>query len=493
MDLLSADSDICAEQLLAQHVSLPAHTREPTERMMTTRNALIITVLLGLALHGGRVPAQELGNDWDKMPVAEAPTGEIELAAPSAGKDGSVSGRSDLPADDSVPPTNTTEDSSARPQQKTESVPQPELSPAARALRDEIRRCLSYYYMRPESTAERSPWAVLHWIVGFGVDTQLDVGGQRANAIGWLCWNQPCAGMQLFTLERGLITPRIGPGYQGHEGQFLHMMALSRVPKDFGMKVDGQDLTIEDLIKREQLTCRAGTELTFKLLALVHYLGTEATWQSNDGQAWSIERLLKEELKQSVIGAACGGTHRMDALAYAVRRRELRGEPMTGQWARAKKYVEDYQVYTYKLQNQDGSFSTSWFEGRGNLNDINRKLNTSGHTLEWMLLSLPDDQLHDPQLVKAVEFLKDLLWNYRGHKWEIGPKGHAIHALVLYDERVFGGRAGQRAGDWSKLANASPELRKTPADPTPADPTPAQPSAKVGSAPKRQGFFSGRR
>lgn len=453
---------------------------------MMMRNALIFGVLLGLAFLGSPSPAQELENVGENQPAAEAVAGEIELAAPPAMEHDSVSRQDDTSANDGLAKDNTNAELSAQPQPAP--VPQPALSPEVRALRDEIRRCLAYYYIRPESTAERSPWAVLHWIVGFGVDTQLDVGGKRANAIGWMCWNQPCYGMQLLTLDRGLVTPRIGPGYQGHEGQFLHMLALSRVPKDFGMKVDGREFTLEDLIRREQLTCRAGTELTFKLLALVHYLGTEATWQSDDGQAWSIERLLKEEMKQSVIGAACGGTHRMDALAYAVRRRESAGEPLTGQWMRAKKYVEDYQVYTYKLQNSDGSFSTSWFEGRGNQNDIARKLNTTGHTLEWMLISLPDDQLNDPRLVKAVEFLKDLLWNYRGHKWEIGPKGHAIHALVIYDERVFGGRAGQRATDWSQLAKAYPELRQTP-----ADPAPVQQTAKAGPAPQRQGFFSGRR
>jgi hypothetical protein len=371
------------------------------------------------------------------------------------------------------------------------------LLPEVRALREEIRRCLAYYYIRPESTTERSPWAVMHAVVGFGVDTQLDVGGKRVNAIGWMCWNQPCYGIQLFTLERGEITPHLGPGYQGHEGQFLHMMALSRVPKDFGMKVGGRDFTIENLIQREKSTCRAGTELTFKLLALSHYLGTEATWQSNDGQSWSVERLLQEELRQSVIGAACGGTHRLEGIAYAVAKRESRNQPMAGQWARAKKYVEDYQAYTYKLQNSDGSFSTSWFEGRGAANDVARKLNTTGHILEWMLISLPDDQLQDPRLVNAVEFLTSLLWNYRGHKWEIGPKGHAIHSLVLYDERVFGGRAGQRATELAQLAQAYPELRRTPADRVPAERTASQAASpsptKSGSAQQRPGFLGGRR
>ena len=318
------------------------------------------------------------------------------------------------------------------------------LTPATRRLRDELRRCLMYYYERPESTSERGPWGTMHAIIGFGVDTALEAGDSRVNAIGWLCWNRPCLGYRLFEVRGGRIHTRFGPGYQGHDGQFLKVMALARVPKDFVIQVDGQEFTIADVVRQEQETCESGTELTFKLIGLAHYLDSDATWRNRSGELWSIERLIREELSQPVIGAACGGTHRLTGFGYAVRKRQRRGEPITGQWARAQKYVQDYVAYTYALQNEDGSFSTRWFEGRGNSGDIDRQLETTGHTLEWLLLSVPDDQLSDPRLIRAVEFLNALMWEHRDHDWPIGPKGHAIHALVLYDERVFGAQPGQR-------------------------------------------------
>jgi hypothetical protein len=326
------------------------------------------------------------------------------------------------------------------------------LSPEARALRDHIRRTLAFYYLyRAENNTERSPWGVMHAIVGFGVDTPLYVGDNKVNAIGWLAWNQPCYNMRLFAAPRGQLQVYMGPGYQGHEGQFLMMMAFSRVPKTYEMKIDGYDLTIEHLIRYEQATCHAGRELTFKLIGLSHYLGTEATWQNENGEPWSIERLVKEELKQPVIGAACGGTHRVSGFGYSLRKREKQGLPISGQWARAQKYVEDYWAYTYRLQNRDGSFSTNWFEGRQDNDNPDRKINTTGHMLEWLLVSLPDERLNDPRLTHAVQFLTDLLWEYRNHKWEIGPKGHAIHSLVLYDERVFGSRPGEHGTELAKL------------------------------------------
>ena len=331
--------------------------------------------------------------------------------------------------------------------------PSEQLSADAQELRGQIRRCLAHYLVeRTESSAERSPWGVMHAIVGFGVDTPLQVGADKVNAIGWLCWNRPCNGMQLFSCERGGLAVRMGPGYQGHAGQFLMIMAYSRVPKDYGLKIGDYEFTIADLVNHEQLTCKAGTELSFKLLALVHYLGPEATWTDQTGASWSIERLIEEELKQPVIGTACGGTHRMCGLGYAVRKRELRTQTMTGHWARAQKFVGEYVEYTYKLQNSDGSFSSNWFEDRGDWGGVDRKINTTGHTLEWLLMSLPDSQLTDPRLVRAVQFLTNLLWDNRNRKWEIGPQGHAIHSLVLYDERAFGTRPGKRAAELSELA-----------------------------------------
>ncbi len=317
-------------------------------------------------------------------------------------------------------------------------------NPAVMELRAPLRRCLAYYFFRPESNEERGPWGVMHAAVGFGVDASLRVGSQTPNAIGWLCWNQPCYGRQLLYSDGRQIIPRLGPGYQGHDGQFLQILALSRVPRDFVLKVEDRDYTVEDLVRHEQATCRAGTELTFKLIGLVHYLGTDSTWRSGNGELWSIERLVEEELAQPVIGAACGGTHRIMALSFAVRKRRKEGLPVSGVWLRADRCAADFADRALRMHNADGSFSTNWFERPGNADDIDRKLETTGHNLEWLLVYLPDNRLEDPPILRAAQYLTQLMWDQRGHEWEIGPKGHAIHALALYDERVFGGQPGKR-------------------------------------------------
>ena len=310
-------------------------------------------------------------------------------------------------------------------------------------LRNHVRRTLIHYYERPESANTRSPWGVMHSLIGFGVDTEIGAGREKVNAIGWLCWNGSCRGQRLFKLTKDGMSVNVGPGVQGHTGQFLSMLAQSRVPEDFEIRIQGKSFTVADLIAYEQATCRPRTELTFKLIGLSHYLPSDAEWTSNDGQEWSISRLIEEELAQPVIGAACGGTHRLMGLTYAVKNRVDDGKPVDGQFHRAELFLEDFQKYTVGLQNPDGSFSTKWFERREARTDSQRRVQTTGHILEWLICNLPEDQLTSPEVVKAVAYLSNLMYRERGTDWNIGPKGHAIHALNLYDQKVFGAEMGQ--------------------------------------------------
>lgn len=324
-----------------------------------------------------------------------------------------------------------------------ETPPRRELTSEQQLLKSKVRRCLAMYYARPENTAEHSPWGIMHAMLPYGVDSNIIAYNRKVNAIGWLCFNGNCRGQRLMSVENGHLKLAVGPGVQGHEGQFLAMLAQSRVKLDYALRVDGQEFTIKDLVRYEMFTCKPRTELTFKLISLAHYLPPEQKWKSFDGDLWSIPRLISEEIDQPVIGSACGGTHRLMGLSYSVYKREKHGQPVDGEWARARKYVKDYQDYTFRLQNPEGSFSTNWFEARGAIGSQSRFLETTGHILEWMVFSLPESQLNDARIVRAVDFVATTMMAHP-YKWEIGPCGHALHALAIYDERLFGGRPGER-------------------------------------------------
>ncbi len=307
-------------------------------------------------------------------------------------------------------------------------------------LKAKVHQALDIYRHRMLNTAEDCHWSIMHSLIAFGVEKQVRIGspqGKPVNAIGWICYNYPCRGERLFYLDQDNIRGRRGPGRQGHEGQFLAMLAQSRVNINYPMKIQGRDFAVRDLVHSEMDSCRAGTELTFKLIGLAYYLDLDRQWRSDNGDRWNIERLMVEEIQQPINGAACGGTHRLFGLSAGVKKRQQSDLPLDGIFARAARYLQQYHHYTFHLQNRDGSFSTEFFTGRGFDTDRKRRMLTSGHVAEWLAFSLPEDQLHRPEMVRAVDYLCDLLIRGKNYDWEVGPLGHTLHALNIYCRRAL--------------------------------------------------------
>lgn len=319
--------------------------------------------------------------------------------------------------------------------------PLPPLSRNMRNLRSRLRSVLSFYYRKPLNTVEHDPWELMHAMLQYELHSRVRDGGPNGpymTLVGHLCFNRPSKRQQLMIINKdGKLEAEVGVGVQGHRGQFLAMLAQCNVSPDYPIRVGGQNLTIRDLIESEQRSCYAKTELTFKLIGLGHYLSSDATWVNDQGETWDIPRLIREERAQPIRGAACGGTHRLSGLSLAYRRREARGEPLDGEYAEAARFVNQYHAYAFQMQNEDGSLSTEWFAGRGAEEDIERRLRTTGHILEWLVYSLPDDQLQSTRTVRTVNYLTELLASHADQEWHLGSIGHAVHALVLYDKRVF--------------------------------------------------------
>ena len=341
-----------------------------------------------------------------------------------------------------------------RPQARRQTPPlvvtklQPSGMPAPRTARFErlrvrIAQTLATYQRRPLNTADNTPWEVMHGFIAFGIPTQLRVGGPAGdlvNAIGWSNMGGRCRGQVMLAASDDRLTALKGIGVQGHSAQYLAILAQCRVAANSPITLQSRSFTIADLIEEEKLSCKAGTELTFALIALAHYLPTDAEWQSRDGQAWSLERLVEEEIVQPIRGAPCGGTHRLFGLAYGCQRRLRATGQLDGAYLRADKYVRDYQNFTLsKLQNRDGSFSTEWFKYPADRDDdIDRKIQTTGHILEWLVASLDQERLYEPRIVAATEFLAYALAREPSREWKLGPLGHALHALNIYQERAWG-------------------------------------------------------
>ena len=364
----------------------------------------------------------------------------------------------DRPASENPSTGNTTEvEKSDQPTTSTRPKRVP-LTPQLVSLRKRVRRCLDHYYKNPIGTRDNSPWSIMHAMLAFGIDSQVAhgrKGGPKVNTTSWLCGNGQCRNRRLFDVRNSELFPRTGPGFQGHEGQFLTMLAQSKVAIDYPLLIDGHEFAVSDLVDYEKRTCQPHSELTFKLIGLVHYLGTDATWKDDQDRSWTIPKMMKQELGQTIVDATCGGTHRLMGISYALAKRNKERKPVTDLWESAHKFVRRYQRKAWSWQNRDGSFSTNYFRGSSNDFDIERRLKTSGHILEWLVYSLPERELRKKSTIKAVRYLTNLMVTNRYHDWENGPRGHALRALVLYDQRVFGTREGQRSLTLTQLQEAT--------------------------------------
>jgi hypothetical protein len=319
--------------------------------------------------------------------------------------------------------------------------PPPPLTKQLTNLRNRVRAVLKGYYRKALNSKDNDPWETMHGMLAYGVHSRIHDGsarGQLITSVGWLCYNKPCKGQTLlYVTPAGELRAKYGVGLQGHLGQLLAMLAQCRVSPDYPIHVGSHEFTIHDLIEAEKKTCYPKSELTFKLIALQHYADLNDTWVNDQGVEWDFSKLVSEELAQPIRGAACGGTHRLSGLSLAVKTRIRRGEPLDGEYERAAEFVKKYQQYAFRLQNRDGSLSTAWFRGSGDEDDINRRIKTTGHILEWLCYSLSDEELREQRTIRAVTYLANLMYSNYDNEWEVGPMCHATHALLLYDERVF--------------------------------------------------------
>jgi hypothetical protein len=349
------------------------------------------------------------------------------------------------PADAAAPAKDTAspaKDAVAPPPAK----PKPELSPALAAVRDQVRSTLAMHQKLSFNTRENSATEIMAYCQAFGCSAEVSLegsNGRRINGVTCLCWNYPCAGFEILGLSQGHIAARVGYGYQEHPGEFLAMLALARVPSDYPVRVAHDTRSVADVVEAEKLSCRSGSDMSLKLIGLSYYVD-EPEWKNDLGEAWSIERIVQEEVTQPVVTAPEGGLNRLMGLSYAVARRAKRGQPIDGQFQRAQKYVTDFHAFALQLQNSDGSWGPYFLAAKSTSPDMASQLRSTGRVLEWLAMSLPDRQLEDAHVVNAVECVARQLGSQR-YQWntpslstrEIVAVGHALHALTVYDERVF--------------------------------------------------------
>jgi hypothetical protein len=340
-------------------------------------------------------------------------------------------------------------------------LPMPEAQPAPSVRPDGLRERIEAAI---EQTRERDLltsngfWTVFHGILGLGPEVTLlnPETGARVKALDYIAGGGELRGLRFLPTREGLDV-QTGPVFvgQGHQDQFIAEMAQWGVSPDLPFLVNGKEYTYMDFVRHTKARARvtANQELSWAIVILGQYLGTDIAWTNAAGEALQFEDLVRYELAAPVNEAACGGTHRLFGLTWVYHLHLRRGGKKAGVWQEVADHTARYQRLARQLQNRDGSFSTNFFRGPGDATDMQLRLNTSGHIFEWLALSLSDAELQEAWVRDAANALAMMFLDIQGAPMEGGTLYHAVHGLLIYYARVY---------DAAKLGPQTPHVPLLP-------------------------------
>jgi hypothetical protein len=345
-----------------------------------------------------------------------------------------------------------------KPASKTES-PAPKVSPppvlAAEApaavgndqlLKKRIEAVIDQVRQR-ELLLDNGFWTVFHGILGLGPGVTLKhpLLGVKVNALDYICGGGELRGLRFLPTESGIDVEN-GEQFvsQGHQDQFVAEMAQCGLPADKQFLIHGKQYQFMDFIRHSQMRARvnANQELSWTIIVVGQYLGTNVSWTNSYGEKLRFEDLVRYEVNANVEQAPCGGTHRLFGLNWAYNLHLCNGGKTEGVWKDLVDEQAKYQRLARQYQNPDGSFSTEFFRGPGNAPDMQLRMNTTGHILEWLAYSLPELELRAEWMERAVHRLVLMFLEIQNQPMESGTLYHAAHGLRIYHERVFGDGLG---------------------------------------------------
>ena len=298
-------------------------------------------------------------------------------------------------------------------------------------------------------TRVNGAWQVVHGILAFGDALPLASADGPTKALPYLLAGGGLTGWRVRSGDHGLLAI-IDEGSttgQGHPDQWMGYLShcgSGGLPIDTPIEVAGRTYTLRDLLTQAQADVRPGREATWTLMALSRWLPSDAEWTAGDGRRWTVEDVVRMEARADVEGAACGGAHRLYALASALaaRRRSLgtsgQGTAPTGGWAEAQTRVEEHVELARAYQQADGGFSVHFFERPGTSADVFARLGATGHLFEFLVAALDDERLAEPWVTRAATRLVTLLEQTSDVDVECGALYHASHGVLLYRQRLCG-------------------------------------------------------
>ena len=324
-------------------------------------------------------------------------------------------------------------------------------------LKQSIQDVLRANTRRGVNTQNQTPSDVLLMALPYGADAKVyqpnpnvdprDKNAPKGNyvySIGTLCWNIPCNGKTLLRSDGSKIIARVGYGYQRLPATFAAVLAMSNIMPNYELKLGSSSYTIANLIASERLAVSKDTNLSMALVALSFYGESKDQWKNELGETWNIEKMVASELNRSLDQGSSDVTDWLLGLTSAVKLYESENKPIRGPLALAKKQLQTYQDFVLSIQNDRYLWHPKFFLYKGFNPDAFETMYSSGHILRWLVYSLPDKELQEPQVVRSVMSLAttvnrvkpETMANSMSAK-EMESLAVSLHALSLYYQRTF--------------------------------------------------------
>ncbi len=286
-------------------------------------------------------------------------------------------------------------------------------------------------------------WTIFHGILGCGLDATLlnPDTKQKVVAVDYISAGGEIRGLHFMVTKNGLDV-QTGPAFvgQGHQDQYIAEMAQWGMDSKQPFLVNGKEFTYDDFVKHAQVraTVNADQELSWNILILAQYRGTDLKWTNERGEQLTFDDIVRYELGQPIDEAACGGTHRMFGMTWAYHLHMQKGGKKEGVWLDVVKKIDEQVKKAKQFRNTDGSFSSKYMKEPGKSSDAQNRISSSGHVLEWLALALTDDQLKEQWMEEAANALAGMIEESSDKGIESGALYHAAHGLQIYYTRRFG-------------------------------------------------------
>lgn len=330
-------------------------------------------------------------------------------------------------------------------------------------LSDQIDAAIESSKERYLDAGLHSPYQIVRLLVPFGREHRVRLDGAFVNTIDFISGGPIYDGEPWFqkTLHGGRAHPFTIPyAFEGHLNQIAAWLSTADLPPEHEFQTPDGPITIAGMVRHAQATVNEREETTWTLWFLTKYLPQDAEWTNQQGQPWSMERLVRIQINADVWRAPSGGRPQLYALTLARNARSDETGELNGAWRDADRKIRLYVTAAKLRQNPDGSFPLRVFRtpdlsNIGNLDleqrldddpfflerlyhsgrhdaDWNNRVRATGSVLAWLCIALPPEELDADWIRNAARYVATELGRHENEPMNVADLADGLHGLVAY-------------------------------------------------------------